>query len=150
RLGHTWRLERKSIPRGVDRDLTHQGRTRLLCEGQDLVLITCPPLNRLALAALGHGPGERAIRVEGQRDGRLLVWFGRPLALQVLWRGRRRGHVLRCTRLALRPGSGVVADSGLGEIHRLCRAGVASLCELRGELRWLGGRGTEGRREPCG
>ena len=43
RLGHTWRLERKSIPRRVDRDFTHQGRPRLLCEGQDLVLIACPP-----------------------------------------------------------------------------------------------------------
>ena len=78
RLGHTWRLERKSIPRRIDRDFTHQGRPRLLCEGQDLVLIACPPLKRLTLAALGHGPGERAVRVELRRDGRLLVRFGRP------------------------------------------------------------------------
>ena len=48
-------------------------------------------------------------------------------------------------------GLGVVADPGLGEIHRFCRAGAAGLfASCAGSLGGSGSRGTEGRGEPLG
>jgi hypothetical protein len=129
-LGHTRRLERKSIPRRVERDQTDQRRTLLLREREDLVLITSPALERLAFAVLGHGPAERAVRLKDQPDGHLRVWFCRPLALQVLRDGRRRGHILRGARFALRRCLGVSADSGLERLEGLESGGLNGFYHL--------------------
>src|SRR3954462_4697700 len=77
-VGGAGGLEGEGAARGVEPDLSGQGRAALLAEDEHVVLEARSALNGLGPFLLGDGPGEGAIFGEDERDRDLGVGLRRP------------------------------------------------------------------------